>query len=115
VVGTSGIDEWSAVRAEFDLSDNYIHMSALLISSHPQQVREAIEPYRREMDRNPVLFVNQHNFAAPDVGTRSDSPVPRRRYTQEGIGADLDQRLRTTGHVSRRCELHFGCLQLTRY
>jgi isopenicillin-N epimerase len=60
-VGTSGRDEWSDVRAAFDLSDEYVHMSALLISSHPQPVREAIDRYRRELDRNPVPYLTEHN------------------------------------------------------
>lgn len=60
-MGTSGTDEWSAVRSEFDLSDDYIHMSALLISSHPRAVRRAIEMYRREIDLNPVMYLQQHN------------------------------------------------------
>jgi len=54
-------DEWDRVRSEFDLSDEYVHMSALLISSHPRRVRETIEKHRRELDRNPVGYLVQHN------------------------------------------------------
>jgi isopenicillin-N epimerase len=52
---------WAAVRDEFDLSDDYVHMSALLISSHPRPVREAIERHRHELDRNPVPYLEQNN------------------------------------------------------
>jgi isopenicillin-N epimerase len=52
---------WAAVREEFALSDDYVHMSALLISSHPRPVREAIEHHRRELDRNPVPYLEQNN------------------------------------------------------
>ena len=56
-------DPWSAFRQQFRLSPEYIHMSALLIASHPAPVREAIERYRDEIDRDPVLTLQQHNRA----------------------------------------------------
>jgi isopenicillin-N epimerase len=64
-VGTTGTsepsDKWGELRQQFDLSPDYVHMSALLIVSHPAPVREAIETYRREIDRNPVLTLQEHN------------------------------------------------------
>lgn len=54
-------DKWDLVRSEFDLSDEYVHMSALLISSHPRRVRDAIETYRRELNHNPVGYLVQNN------------------------------------------------------
>jgi isopenicillin-N epimerase len=56
-----GDDLWARVRRDFDLSPDSIHMSALLLSSHPRPVREAIERYRRELDRNPVTFLEENN------------------------------------------------------
>lgn len=53
--------EWEAVRNAFALSDDFIHMSALLISSHPRPVREAIAEHRRELDANPVVYLNSNN------------------------------------------------------
>ena len=44
-----GLD-WPAVRAQFALTDEFIHMSAMLISSHPKPVRKAIQEHRRGMD-----------------------------------------------------------------
>ena len=35
----SGTDDWDAVRAQFALSDGLIHMSAMLLASHPKPVR----------------------------------------------------------------------------
>jgi selenocysteine lyase/cysteine desulfurase len=52
---------WDQIRSEFDLSDEHVHMSALLIASHPRRVREAVERYRRELDRNPVGYLVEHN------------------------------------------------------
>jgi isopenicillin-N epimerase len=53
--------DWQAVRAQFVLSDEFIHMSAMLISSHPKPVRVAIEEHRRAMDANPVTYLFQKN------------------------------------------------------
>jgi isopenicillin-N epimerase len=54
-------DPWVRVRREFDLSQDNIHMSALLLASHPRPVRAAIERYRHELDRNPVVFLEENN------------------------------------------------------
>ena len=54
-------DNWLAVRAQFALSDDFIHMSAMLISSHPKPVREAIDEHRRGMDANSVIYLYQNN------------------------------------------------------
>lgn len=59
----SSNDQWSAFREQFNLAPDYVHMSALLIGSHPTPVREAIEEYRREIDENPVLTLQEHNRA----------------------------------------------------
>jgi isopenicillin-N epimerase len=53
--------DWNAVRAQFALSEEFIHMSAMLISSHPKPVRDAIEEHRRGMDANPLTYVFQKN------------------------------------------------------
>jgi isopenicillin-N epimerase len=52
---------WEEVRAAFDLSPDTIHMSAMLISSHPRPVREAIERHRRALDRDPVTYLESNN------------------------------------------------------
>jgi isopenicillin-N epimerase len=53
--------DWPAVRAQFALADEFIHMSAMLISSHPKPVRKAIQEHRRGMDENPLTYVFQNN------------------------------------------------------
>jgi isopenicillin-N epimerase len=63
----SSADSWDAVRAQFALSDEFIHMSAMLISSHPKPVRDAIEQHRRAMDANPVGYVFQNNRALQEA------------------------------------------------
>jgi isopenicillin-N epimerase len=54
-------DEWDAVREQFDLSPDFIHMSALLVASHPRPVREAIEEHRRGLDAEPVTYLEDNN------------------------------------------------------
>ncbi|HKO94796.1 MAG TPA: aminotransferase class V-fold PLP-dependent enzyme, partial [Polyangiaceae bacterium] len=53
-------DEWSAVRAEFNLSPDYIHLAGFLLASHPRRVREAIEQHRTALDANPALYLEEH-------------------------------------------------------
>lgn len=74
-------DPWNDLRNQFPLSPDYVHMSALLIASHPTPVREAIERYRREIDENPVLTLQRTNRSR-----RSDVLSAAGRYL--GVSAD---------------------------
>jgi isopenicillin-N epimerase len=55
------LETWDGVRAQFALADDWIHMSAMLIASHPSPVRAAIEAHRREMDANPLTYLFENN------------------------------------------------------
>lgn len=46
--------DWDAVRAQFELANDVIEMSALYVASHPQPVREAIEAHRAALDARPT-------------------------------------------------------------
>jgi isopenicillin-N epimerase len=94
--GTSVVsnDQWTAFREQFNLSPEYVHMSALLIVSHPTPVREAIDEYRREIDEHPVLTLEQHNrerqraaraAAARYLGTDADQ-IALTDSTTMGVG-----------------------------
>ena len=62
-------DEWARVRAEFELSPDWVHLSGFLMASHPKRVRDAIDRHRRALDENPALYVEQNLFdAAPVLG-----------------------------------------------
>jgi isopenicillin-N epimerase len=54
--------DWGWVRSQFRLDPNYAHLSNFYIVSHPQPVRDAIDRYRRGLDENPFLFLEQHMF-----------------------------------------------------
>lgn len=55
---------WKEIRNQFDLDPDYIHLATFFLASHPKPVRDAIEKYRREIDRNPFLFVEHSLFEA---------------------------------------------------
>ena len=59
-------DEWAAIRDEFDLSREHIHLSSFFLASHPRPVREAIERYRKDIDRNPFEVVEHALFSFKD-------------------------------------------------
>lgn len=81
-VGAAGRgDEWEDVRRLFDVDPEYIHLGGLLITSHPRPVRDAIERHRRELDRNPVVYLMQNN-------TRLRSAVRESAGRYFGVGPE---------------------------
>jgi isopenicillin-N epimerase len=87
-------DLWERVRSQFDLSPEFIHASALFISSHPLPVREAIERYRRMLDATPVVAVLRENHrrqrdarqsAARYLGVKADE-IALTDSTTMGLG-----------------------------
>src|SRR6266516_629907 len=54
------LQDWRAVRGEFNLSRDYIHLTGFLLASHPRPVREAIETHRRGLDENPASYLHDH-------------------------------------------------------
>lgn len=55
------LDSWEAVRDQFSLSRDFIHMSCFFLASHPAPVRDAIEAYRRGLDDNPIGYWLDHS------------------------------------------------------
>lgn len=53
--------DWETVRRQFALNPDRIHMSAMLIASHPTPVREAIAVHRNELDADPVIYLERNN------------------------------------------------------
>jgi selenocysteine lyase/cysteine desulfurase len=62
--------DWAAVRNEFLLSREHIHLALMLLTSHPRPVREAIERHRRRLDENPAEYFEEKFFVA-DGETRA--------------------------------------------
>jgi isopenicillin-N epimerase len=64
---TVDLQDWSAVRDQFDLSRAYIHLCSFFLASHPRPVREAIEKHRRAIDDDPFLYVEGRMFETPKL------------------------------------------------
>jgi selenocysteine lyase/cysteine desulfurase len=60
------LTDWGAVRAQFALARDRIHLTSFLLAAHPRPVREAIDRHRHRLDANPVeyLHANEGRLAA---------------------------------------------------
>jgi isopenicillin-N epimerase len=58
------LDSWSQVKRQFELAPDWLHFSGFFITAHPRPVREAIEGFRRAIDRNPYVFVEKGVFGS---------------------------------------------------
>src|SRR6056297_327770 len=54
------LDDWNAVRDLFNLSPDRVHMSTMLLTSHPAPVREAIDRHRSSLDADPVVYLEDN-------------------------------------------------------
>lgn len=72
--GMPAVDSWEAVRGQFALSRDFIHMTGFLLASHPRPVREAIEAHRRGLDDNPAHYWedNEERFEAEVLRAAAD-------------------------------------------
>jgi selenocysteine lyase/cysteine desulfurase len=88
------LDTWEAVRDQFPLSRDVIHMSCFFLSSHPTPVREAIEMHRRGLDENPMGYWWEHSekleatvlLAAADYLGVSPTDIALTDSTTMGLG-----------------------------
>jgi isopenicillin-N epimerase len=60
-VPASVLDDWAAIRSQFRLSPDFIHMSAMLLASHPEPVRQAIERHRNALDERTAAYIEENN------------------------------------------------------
>ncbi|KGQ19592.1 Selenocysteine lyase [Lysobacter dokdonensis DS-58] len=56
------LSTWDAVRAQFSLDPAWAHFASFFIASHPAPVRDAIETWRRAMDRDPFQVIESGMF-----------------------------------------------------
>lgn len=80
------LSDWAAVRRQFDVTGDYIHLGLFYIASHPRPVREAIEQHRRKLDANPFLTVEHGMFESPE----ENLPLKACNAIAEYIGAKSD-------------------------
>jgi isopenicillin-N epimerase len=105
-------DSWMTVREQFDfIAKDYIHLSSFFLASHPRPVREAIEKYRRALDDNPFLYLEERNdkprvreSAAEYLGGKSDEVALTNNTTMglalvyHGLPLKPGQEILTTEH-----------------
>ncbi|AZF10630.1 Pyoverdin biosynthesis protein PvdN, putative aminotransferase, class V [Pseudomonas sp. R2-37-08W] len=58
VLAAATNDPWTGLKQLFEQDPDYLHFSNFLVASHPRPVREAIERYRAQIDRNPGLAMD---------------------------------------------------------
>src|SRR5213595_2054375 len=58
------LSNWAAVKALFPLAHDRVHFAGFYITSHPKPVSDAIQAYRRAIDENPYLLVEQRMFTS---------------------------------------------------
>ena len=56
------LSDWDRVRRQFALDPSYAHFASFFIASHPAPVRDAIEAWRRAMDRDPFQTIEHGMF-----------------------------------------------------
>ena len=63
---TPSLADWDAVREQFALDPAQVNMAAFLLAPHPRPVRDAIEKYRRALDRDPKTYLFEHERELED-------------------------------------------------
>ena len=104
---------WGAVRAEFRLRRDRIHLGAFLLASHPAPVRRAIDRHRQGFDADPVGYLHGQQVrheaavlgaAAAYTGARpadialTDSTTMGLALLYNGIHVRADQDVLTSTH-----------------
>ncbi|GAB57650.1 aminotransferase class V-fold PLP-dependent enzyme [Rheinheimera nanhaiensis] len=52
--------DWRALRQQFALTYDYIHLATFLLASHPKPVADAIARHRKAFDENPADYWHEH-------------------------------------------------------
>jgi isopenicillin-N epimerase len=105
--------EWGEVRELFDLDPELIHLAGLLLSSHPEPVRDLLQDHRIALDREPVFAwsdrFEENEQAARDAAARyiggreadialTDSTTMGLALIYNGVRIRSDQEFLTTVH-----------------
>lgn len=101
------LSTWDNVRAQFDLSKDMLHFSNFFIASHPRPVRDAIEAYRKAIDAEPYLEVDQRMFQ----DTPDNIQMALRAQMSGYLGAKPDE-IAITGSTTNGLALVYAGLPL---
>ncbi len=59
-------NDWASVRAQFNLSPEFVHLSNFFLASNPKPVRDAMARHRQAFDENPYTYLEDNMFAKPE-------------------------------------------------
>ncbi len=102
VLAATGGADWTAVRAAFQLSPQYVHLNAMLFAAHPKGVRDTIDFHRRMLDAHPVTYLEDNNRRL-----QQEARAALGRYL--GVGAD---QIALTGSTTESVALVYNGLKL---
>ncbi|MCQ2989529.1 aminotransferase class V-fold PLP-dependent enzyme [Pseudomonas tremae] len=111
-------DNWASVRAQFNLSSEFVHISNFFLASNPKAVRDAMAHHRKAFDENPYTYLEDNMFAKPEdmvwrkvcaaaanyTGGRAEDIALTTSTTQglamiyNGLKLTADQEILTTSH-----------------
>lgn len=104
---------WEAIRNQFSLSPDWVHMAGFLLASNPKPVAAAIEKHRRELDIDPTGYLQsaehhaeQANLVAagkylntkPEQIAITESTTASIALLYAGLSIRPDQEVLTTEH-----------------
>src|SRR6476659_4408532 len=105
--------DWQAVRDQFPLSRDLIHLAGFFLASHPTPVRTAIERHRAGLDADPIGYwmanekkqeaavlraAADYLEVAPTEIALTDSTTMGLGLLYGGLGLNRDQEILTTTH-----------------
>ena len=93
---------WEAVRDEFALARDRVHMTGFLLVSHPRVVREAIDRHRRAFDEDPATYLEE-NWGHNERAVRAAAT--------EYLGAGVDE-VAMTDSTTMGLGIVYGGLEL---
>jgi isopenicillin-N epimerase len=100
--GPASLEDWSDVRALFDLDPGTRHFAAFLLAAHPRPVREAIERHRHAMDTDPHGYLEQSLEIEDRVG----------KAAAQYLGASTPDEIALTDSTTMGLGLLYGGLRL---
>ncbi|MFP3941360.1 MAG: aminotransferase class V-fold PLP-dependent enzyme [Thermoanaerobaculia bacterium] len=108
LVGPDGAVDWAAVRGEFRLAPDWIHLGSFFLVSHPRPVREAIAEYRRRLDENP-LWLEEALFSSLGGG---ESQLDRVKQSLAGYMGGRPEEIALTPNTTTGLALVYNGLKI---
>jgi selenocysteine lyase/cysteine desulfurase len=109
---SADLSDWAAVRDQFSLDPEFAHFAAFVLASHPTQVRDAIDRFRADLDRDTIAATSQeielenaareaaaqYLGAAPDEVALTDSTTMGLGLTYHGLTLQAGHHVVTSTH-----------------